>query len=189
MFPFEAVDRREVLYSARRAEIDKNPIIHPTDKTVLAVTEIYHKPELIVVNDTFKNDLQYLLQYGYNSEYKYEFSVLILRVQVCQAHGSDTSTWLVEYPNELLLYQSRTKKAEFLFNAYPELKHYNLSRQVGFDFKARDGLILQAYLSLPPEAALRSAQDVPASDRNYANLGLLPVDPQKLIVLVHGGPE
>ncbi|KAK6053569.1 hypothetical protein COOONC_08926 [Cooperia oncophora] len=65
MFPFEAVDQRKVLYTAKRAQISPEGIIfHPNDKTVLAVIEVYHKPELFIVNDTIRNDLQYLLQYG-----------------------------------------------------------------------------------------------------------------------------
>ncbi|KAK5969849.1 Peptidase S9A/B/C family catalytic domain protein, partial [Trichostrongylus colubriformis] len=50
-------------------------------------------------------------------------------------------------------------------------------------------MVLQAYLSLPPEAALRKASDVPEADRAYADMGILPVKPQKLIVVVHGGPK
>ncbi|PIO67343.1 peptidase, S9A/B/C family, catalytic domain protein [Teladorsagia circumcincta] len=138
MFPFDAVDQKEVLYTATRAQIG-TIMIHPTDKTLLAVTEVYHKPELFVANDTVMDDLQYL--------------------------------------------------AEFLFNTQPELEQYKLNRQVGFDFKARDDMVIQAYLSLPPEAALRNPSDVPAADRGYAELGMLPVEPQKLVVLVHGGPK
>ncbi|KAK6058268.1 hypothetical protein COOONC_04165 [Cooperia oncophora] len=80
---------------------------------------------------------------------------------------------------------------EYLFSAYPELKHYNLSRQVGFDIKARDGLnpSRQYLQSSTGSAALRAARDVSPSDHGYADLGMLPVNPQKLVVLVHGGPN
>ncbi|PIO61735.1 hypothetical protein TELCIR_16732 [Teladorsagia circumcincta] len=60
MFPFDAVDQKEVLYTATRAQIG-TIMIHPTDKTLLAVTEVYHKPELFVANDTVMDDLQYLV--------------------------------------------------------------------------------------------------------------------------------
>ncbi|KAK6035623.1 hypothetical protein COOONC_26872 [Cooperia oncophora] len=140
MFPFDAINQRKVLYTPRRAEIDK-VTVHPLDQTVQFVTEAYHKPELIVLNDTFKDDLHYLIQYG---------SIQSISMSL----GPLTHCFVL-----MLLYGTGAVS------------------------------ILQAYLSLPPEAALRSAQDVPASDRNYANLGLLPVDPQKLIVSVHGGPN
>ncbi|XGW14448.1 hypothetical protein V3C99_000618 [Haemonchus contortus] len=181
MFPFDAVDQKEVLYSATRAQIG-TILIHPTDKTLLAVTEVYHKPELFVANDTVMDDLQYLVNlrpYG---------SLQILSMSL------DMTTWLVTYlssdkPHEVFLYRSWLKTAEFLFNTHPELEKYKLNRQVGFDFKTRDDMVLQAYLSLPPEVPLRTAQEVPAADRSYAELGMLPVEPQKLVVLVHGGPK
>ncbi|KAK6051743.1 hypothetical protein COOONC_10752 [Cooperia oncophora] len=46
-------------------------------------------------------------------------------------------------------------EAEFLFNTHPDLEKYTLNRQVGFDFKTRDDMVLQAYLSLPPEVRFR----------------------------------
>lgn len=38
-FPFDAIDQKEVLYTATRAQIG-NILLHPTDKTLLAVTEV-----------------------------------------------------------------------------------------------------------------------------------------------------
>lgn len=60
VFPFEDPQQKEILYTAQRAQIG-NVLIHPTDKTLLAVTEVYHKPELFVANETFMEDLQYLV--------------------------------------------------------------------------------------------------------------------------------
>uniref|UniRef100_A0A8L8Q041 Peptidase_S9 domain-containing protein n=1 Tax=Heligmosomoides polygyrus TaxID=6339 RepID=A0A8L8Q041_HELPZ len=180
-FPFDAIDQKEVLYTATRAQIG-NILLHPTDKTLLAVTEVYHKPELFVANSTIVDDLQYLVNLRPHG------SLQILSMSL------DMTTWLVTYlssdrPHEIFLYRSWVKTAEFLFNTRPELEKFKLNRQVGFDFKTRDDMVLQAYLSLPPEAALQSLQDVNAADRGFAELGLLPVEPQKLVVLVHGGPK
>ncbi|KHJ84242.1 peptidase, S9A/B/C family, catalytic domain protein [Oesophagostomum dentatum] len=50
-------------------------------------------------------------------------------------------------------------------------------------------MVLQAYISLPPDAPLRAARDVAEADRGYAELGMLPLVPQKMVVLVHGGPK
>lgn len=36
-------------------------MFHPEDRTVLSVTEIYHKPEIYVANNTILNDMQYLV--------------------------------------------------------------------------------------------------------------------------------
>ncbi|ETN75960.1 peptidase, S9A/B/C family, catalytic domain protein [Necator americanus] len=181
LFKFDDPEHKEVLYTATRAQIG-SILIHPTDKTVLAVTEIYHKPELFVANGTVMDDLQYLVNLRPHG------SLQILSLSL------DMTTWLVTYlssdkPYEVFLYRSWVKTAEFLFNVRPELEQYKLNKQVGFDFKTRDDMVLQAYISLPPEAPLRSPKDVPEADQGYAKLGMLPVEPQKMIVLVHGGPK
>lgn len=64
--------------------------------------------------------------------------------------------WLVSYvsedqPYEYFLYKREEKHAEFLFTTRPELHGRQLSRMIGFDYLARDGLRIQAYLSLPPQ--------------------------------------
>ncbi|CAJ0596891.1 unnamed protein product [Cylicocyclus nassatus] len=181
VFKFDEPEVREVLYTATKAEIG-SILIHPTDKTVLAVAEVYHRPELFVANGTIMEDLQYLVNLRPHG------SLQILSISL------DMSTWLVTYlsadkPYEVFLYRTHLKSAEFLFNVRPELGQYKLNKQVGFDFKARDDTVLQAYISLPPDAPLRSAKDVPEADRGYAELGMLPVKPQKMVVLVHGGPK
>ncbi|VDL71614.1 unnamed protein product [Nippostrongylus brasiliensis] len=181
MFPFDAINEKEVLYTATRAQIG-NILLHPTDKTLLAVTEVYHKPELFVANETVIDDLQYLVNLRPHG------SLQIISMSL------DMTTWLVtflssDHPYEVFLYRSWVKSAEFLFNTQPELEPFKLNQQIGFDFKTRDDMVLQAYLSLPPNAALRTAHDVPSADRGYAELGMLPVEPQKLVVVVHGGPK
>ncbi|KAK5970720.1 Acylamino-acid-releasing enzyme [Trichostrongylus colubriformis] len=180
-FSVDNIDQKEVLYTARKAQIE-NIVFHPTDKTLLAITEIYHKPELFVANDTYMNDFQYLVNLRPHG------SLQVL------SESLDMTTWLVTYvssdrPYEIFLYRTETKKAEFLFNTDPDLEEYKLNCQIGFNFKTRDNMVLQAYLSLPPAAALRKGSDVPEADRAYADMGLLPVEPQKLIVFVHGGPN
>ncbi|KAK6745073.1 hypothetical protein RB195_011653 [Necator americanus] len=181
LFKFDDPEHKEVLYTATRAQIG-SILIHPTDKTVLAVTEIYHKPEWFAVNSTVVDDLRYLVNLRPHG------SLEILSLSL------DMTMWLVTYlssdkPDEVFLYRSWLKTAEFLFNVLPELEQYKLNKQVGFDFKTRDDMVLQAYISLPPEAPLRSPKDVPKADHGYAKLGMLPVEPQKMIVLVHGGPN
>uniref|UniRef100_A0A915AG62 Uncharacterized protein n=1 Tax=Parascaris univalens TaxID=6257 RepID=A0A915AG62_PARUN len=62
-------EANEVIYTAKKAEIeykyegdiDDNDIFeHPIDKTILAVIEFYHEPEVYVLNDTVKDDLECL---------------------------------------------------------------------------------------------------------------------------------
>jgi hypothetical protein len=60
---------------------------------------------------------------------------------------------------------------------------------VGFDFLARDGLKIQAYLSLPPQTPLMSPEQMIGDKVELARAGMMPAKPQKLIVFVHGGPK
>lgn len=53
-------NRNEILYNAQRAQIG-GVIFHPIDRTVLSITEIYHKPDIYVANNTVLSDLQYLV--------------------------------------------------------------------------------------------------------------------------------
>ncbi|CAI2349135.1 unnamed protein product [Caenorhabditis sp. 36 PRJEB53466] len=181
VFPFEDPTQREILYTAQKAQIG-NVLIHPIDKTLLAITEVYHKPELFVANDTFMEDLQYLVNL------KPHGSLRIISMSI------DMSTWLVTYasadePNDIYIYRRWNKKAELFMSTRPELKKYTLNRQIGFDFRARDDMAIQAYLSLPPQAPLLKSSQVPDGDRAYAKLGMIPAVPQKMVVLVHGGPK
>jgi dipeptidyl aminopeptidase/acylaminoacyl peptidase len=62
--------------------------------------------------------------------------------------------WTVAYnlddgPTTFYLYSRATRKAEFLFADRPELARYQLAQMEPVTFKARDGLLLHAYLTLP----------------------------------------
>ncbi|CAI5445886.1 unnamed protein product [Caenorhabditis angaria] len=181
VLPFETPNQRETLYTAQKAQIG-NVLIHPIDKTLIAVTEVYHKPELFVANETYMDDLQYLVNL------KPSGSMQILSM------SNDMNTWLITYasadhPFEIYIYRKWVKKAELFMSTRPELKNYQLNKQVGFDFPTRDDFTLQAYLSLPPTAPLLKSSQVPDADKVYANMGMIPAVPQKLVVLVHGGPK
>ncbi|CAD5214390.1 unnamed protein product [Bursaphelenchus okinawaensis] len=174
-------EKSEVLYKAARTQIF-GVIFHPEDRTVLAVTEYYHKPEFYVANTTILEDIQHLVN---------------LRPQatpMIESTSNDFNTWLVTYtsdvkPFEFFLYRRDAKKAEYLFSTRPELQGKALNRQVGFDYTARDGLKIQAYLSLPPQAQLLREDQVHGDNVELAKKGMLPVQPQKLILFVHGGPK
>lgn len=174
-------EANEVIYTATKAQIG-SIFLHPIDKTILLLTEVYHKPELFVANETILDDLQYLVNLRPTDS------------PVIVATSEDFHIWLITYlsdqnPYEYFLYHRWQKKAEFLFSTRPELKGRKLNRMIGFDFLARDNLKLQAYLSLPPDTSLKSAADVSSAEATFANMGMLPVKPQKLVLLVHGGPR
>ncbi|KAI1701197.1 prolyl oligopeptidase family domain-containing protein [Ditylenchus destructor] len=174
-------DNSEILYSAKRAQIG-GIMFHPKDRTVMTITEIYHKPDIYVANTTVLEDMQYLVN---------------LRPQgtpLIEDMSQDFNTWLVSYisddqPFEYFLYKRVEKKMEYLFTTRPELVGRRMSKMVGFDFIARDGLRIQAYLSLPPHARLMSPHHLRGSKMALAKIGLMPMRPQKAIVSVHGGPK
>ncbi|TKR78291.1 hypothetical protein L596_019121 [Steinernema carpocapsae] len=181
---FGRPETNQVMYSAKKAEI-ASLFLHPTEKTVLGLTEYYNKPEIYVANDTIINDMQYLVNLRPGD------SPMVVGV------SRDFHTWLVTYlsdnkPFEFYLYRKWQNKAEYLFSTRAELNNRQLSKMIGFDFKARDGLKIQAYLSLPPSTERRIPSEVNRTNPEfveYAKLGMIPRVPQKLILLVHGGPH
>ena len=87
----------------------------------------------------------------------------------------DDDRWIVtasaaEAPGTYYLYERGPKKLTKLFASRPELKAYRLAPMRGEVIKARDGLELVSYLTLPAGSGLK----LPA--------------PLPLVLLVHGGP-
>jgi dipeptidyl aminopeptidase/acylaminoacyl peptidase len=81
-------------------------------------------------------------------------------------------TWLVAYtmddgPVYWYAYERATKRAELLFSNQPKLEGAKLAKMQAVSFKAKDGMTIHGYLTLPVGVA---AKDLP------------------LIVNVHGGP-
>ncbi len=73
-------------------------------------------------------------------------------------------------PDVWYLYDKARKEVSPLAEAYPELKGAELGKTRWITYKARDGLEIPAYLTLPPGSAPAGAK-------------------RPLIVLPHGGPE
>lgn len=57
-------------------------------------------------------------------------------------------------PTEYYLYKRIPRKMNYLFATRSELVGRKLGKMIGFDYKARDGLRIQAYLSLPPYVSI-----------------------------------
>ncbi len=81
--------------------------------------------------------------------------------------------WIVAYypsdgPTYFYLYNRDTKKSSLLFSNRPDLERFRLSQMFPVEFKARDGLVIHGYLTLPPGSPPKN----------------LP-----MIVYVHGGPD
>jgi dipeptidyl aminopeptidase/acylaminoacyl peptidase len=96
------------------------------------------------------------------------------------AHGSDfrvtsrdfdDKNWIVAFTSDVsspayYMYDRATKKAQFLFTAIPALEKYKLAKVQPVSYKARDGLNIQGYLTMPS-----------GMEKNAP-----------MVMLVHGGP-
>jgi dipeptidyl aminopeptidase/acylaminoacyl peptidase len=81
--------------------------------------------------------------------------------------------WIISYqpsdgPTYFYLYKRDTKKASLLFSNRPDLERYHLTKMLPVEFKARDGLVIHGYLTLPPGL---SAKKLP------------------MVIYAHGGPD
>uniref|UniRef100_A0A183CPA6 Peptidase_S9 domain-containing protein n=1 Tax=Globodera pallida TaxID=36090 RepID=A0A183CPA6_GLOPA len=154
---FGRPERNEVLYTAQKAQIG-------VERTVLSVTEIYHKPDIYVANTTVLDDIQYLVN-------------LRLAGTLVIETWTSIPGWLASYQSINLLSISFTKEAKKVPIIFSPLE-------------SRIGGMADTYLSLPPQTPQFSPEQVRGDKLELARQGLLPRKPQKLMVLlVHGGPK
>jgi dipeptidyl aminopeptidase/acylaminoacyl peptidase len=152
------------------AEHDKADIggamIHPTEKNIQAVSHNYLKTEWKVLDPAVEADFEYLKTVADG-----ELTV--------SSRSHDDKKWIVAYlmdngPVRYYLYDRDAKKAKFLFTNRKDLQDLKLARMHPVVIKARDGLELVSYLTLPVESD---------SDGNAR-----PDVPLPMVLNVHGGP-
>ena len=152
---------------AEDARADASDVIsHPTKHTPQAVAFNYLKEDWKVLDRAIATDLAVLkkLEGG-------EITVA--------SRTLDDKTWLVvstteQKPGRYYLYDNTKNKATFLFAVQPALESQPLVKMHPVEIKARDGLTLVSYLTLPAAAD-------PEGD-GTAN------QPVPMVLLVHGGP-
>ncbi len=158
-------NKAELIAEHDKADIS-GAISHPTKKHVQAVSFTYARREWKILDDSIKPDLDYLA------------TVADGEIQLT-SRTLDDKTWTVAYvmddgPVQFYLYDRENKKATFLFTSQPELAKLPLVKMHSLTIKARDGLELVSYLSLPkdsnPDGAAR------------------PKKPLPMVLHVHGGP-
>lgn len=76
-----------------------------------------------------------------------------------------------DHSGRYFLYEPATKKLQYFSYTYPDLDEYDLAKVTPVTYKARDGLEIPAYLTLPPGVTNPPARPLPA------------------VVMPHGGPE
>lgn len=139
---------------------------HPTEKTIQAVAINYDKTTYNILDEAIKSDIEYLK--------KVNSGEIMINTRTL-----NDQTWLVAYlsdvaPIKYYKYDRNNQKAEFLFSNRKNLEEHKLAEMIPVIIKARDGLDLVSYITLPTGLALR--------DKMY------PTKPLPLVLYVHGGP-
>jgi dipeptidyl aminopeptidase/acylaminoacyl peptidase len=131
---------------------------HPRTHELQAVSFVRAKTEWQIVDESIGPDFEALARV-----HDSEFSVV--------SRDLNDRVWIVAYVSDDVspahyVYRRDTKTAEFLFAAYPELAGYTLAAMQPVELKARDGLMLQGYLTMPVGVSKKAP----------------------MVLLVHGGP-
>lgn len=152
------------------AEDEKSDIqgvlLHPKDKRVQAVLTNYLKQDWMVLDEDLKEDFQRL-----KGKVPGELNIL--------SRTLDDRLWAVagvrdDGPVQYYLYDRSAKEVRYLFSDRPALEGLPLVPMHPRVIRARDGLELVSYLTLPP------GSDPDGDGR--------PSEPVPMVLNVHGGP-
>jgi dipeptidyl aminopeptidase/acylaminoacyl peptidase len=157
--------QRRLLAEDSRADL-ADVIRHPTEKTIQAVSYIYERKAWQYFDQAVEADMGFL------------HSVARGEVEVT-SRSNDDRYWVVAFhgddqPANYYLFDRSTRQAIFLFSNRKDLEEYTLTKMIPLVIKARDGLDLVGYYSLPP-----------GSDSNDDNI---PDQPLPMVFYPHGGP-
>ncbi len=160
-----ATGESDMLFVDPRADVS-DALIHPTEKTLQAVASEYERVSWTVLDESIASDLEYLRTVTGG-----DLSVV--------SRTLDDRTWLVAYtladgPTTYYLYDRNAGEATFLFTDRPALEDAPLAQMHPVVIRARDGLELVSYLTLP----VGTSKD---GDTR-------PDAPLPLVLFVHGGP-
>lgn len=160
-----ATGKTSVLGASEQADVE-GLWTDPRTGTPQAYSVNYLKPEIVVLNPAVQKDVALL-----NKELGDGYSVT--------SRTLDDSMWVVvtddaQAPAVAYLYDRKAGSVTKLFDQRPVLAKAPLVPMQSIEIKARDGLTLVSYLSLPP-----------GSDENGDGV---PENPVPLVLNVHGGP-
>jgi dipeptidyl aminopeptidase/acylaminoacyl peptidase len=150
---------KQVIVKGKQADLSEI-VIHPMTKEILAVGENYMREILTPLTPEMAKDLEVLRAVD-------DGEITIASTTL------DHSKWIVAFmddqkPGRYYLYDSNTKKAEFLFYNKKEWVELPFVKMEPLELKTRDGLTMVSYLSKPANAK--------------------PGVPMPMVLYVHGGP-
>jgi len=148
-----------------RADVD-DYLAHPTSYDIQAVGFTHARKEWKLIDDSIKADMDFLRGVADGEMH-------------VDSRSQDDRNWIVSYvmdngPVGYYHYNRDAKKARFLFSNRRKLERLPLAKMHPEIIKARDGLELVSYLSLPVWA-------------DKAGKGR-PGEPMPMVLDVHGGP-
>ena len=157
--------KEKVLAEDPRADT-ADVLMHPTEKTIQAVSFTYARSEWKVLDPAVEADFAYLRK------------VADGEIQIT-GRTLDDKRWTVAYimdngPIRFYIYDRNPQKATFLFTSNAGLEKLPLARMKPVVIKSRDGLNLVSYITLPKDSD-------PDGDGK-------PNEPLPLVLNVHGGP-
>ncbi|HET9622707.1 MAG TPA: S9 family peptidase [Kofleriaceae bacterium] len=161
-----ATKKPTVIAQDAKADLNADVVFHPTKHTLQAVAIDYLKPTWKVLDPAVEADFATL---G-----KLEGGTIEIT-----SRTTDDKRWIVlsrgdQHAAHYYLWDHAAHKATLLFSAQPKLDEHHLAKMAPLELKARDGMTLVSYLSLPPAAD---------ADGDGKPDHALP-----MVLLVHGGP-
>jgi dipeptidyl aminopeptidase/acylaminoacyl peptidase len=161
-----ATGKSKVVASSDLADVD-GILSHPTENTILAASFTYLRKEWQVLDPSVKPDFDYLRTVA-DGELEITSQTL------------DNQQWSVAFlmdngPVRYYRYDRQAKQAHFLFTNRKDLEDVKLARMHPLVIKARDGMKLVSYLTLPPGSESSADEARPSK-------------PLPLVLNVHGGP-
>ncbi len=163
-----ATKKTKVIFDDLQADI-RDMVQHPTSRKVQAALATYDRLRWHAMDASLRADLDVI-------EKAAPGEIRLL------SRSLDDATWVVssvvsDRPVTFWLYDRSKKKVDFLFSNRKALEDQKLAKMHPVILKARDGLPLVSYLTLPREA------DADGDARPDVAKGALP-----MVLLVHGGP-
>ncbi|HEY1709699.1 MAG TPA: S9 family peptidase [Rhizomicrobium sp.] len=161
-----ATGATKIVAEDAKADLEE-PVVNPMTGEPEAYTVNYLRPVWHPLGKTVATDIDALNTAAGNGLWR------------IASQSDDDRIWTVQIdritePSSYYLYDRGTKKLTKLFTTRPELEGKPLAPMYPLEIKARDGLTLVSYLSLPP-----------GSDKDGDGV---PDHPLPMVLFVHGGP-